>query len=83
MMHIFITIALTSCISILDSLTAVGIATYFLYLLPLFYAFRYLKRRHLITFSAVVSMLTVSSLFLSAPGGNIQRAVVNRIVGYY
>ncbi|MGO9379525.1 MAG: PAS domain S-box protein [Dissulfurispiraceae bacterium] len=81
MTHIVITIVLASCIFILDILKEVGIATYFLYLFPLFYAFLYLKRQHLITLAAVVSMLTVSSLFLSPAGGNIPRAIVNRIIG--
>lgn len=80
-MHILITIVLTISIFVLDIFTPVGIAIYFLYLFPLLYVFRFSKLQHLIALAVVVSMLTVLSFWLSPSGGNITRAIVNRIIG--
>jgi Na+/H+ antiporter NhaD/arsenite permease-like protein len=76
-----VAIAITLGIFVLDVLTPVEYAEWVLYLIPTFIAASSLRLSYIFYVPSVCTLLVALGYFLSPPGGDPQRAIVNRSMG--
>ena len=78
---IFTSIALSITVFIVNVLTPIGFATWLLYIIPMLVAAPVVNNRLLPLLPAAGSLLIIASYFVSPPGGDLFRAVINRSLG--
>jgi diguanylate cyclase (GGDEF)-like protein/PAS domain S-box-containing protein len=81
--NLLIILAMSLGIFVLDLLAPQGYAVWVIYIFPLLLAYPVLERRHILFFSAAVSILLLLGFFLSPSGLNRPAAIVNRLLGLF
>jgi two-component system sensor kinase len=76
-----VAIAITLGVFVLDVLTPVEYSEWVLYIIPTVIAASSLRRSYIFYVPSICTLLVVLGYFLSPPGGDPQRAIVNRSMG--